>query len=338
MYFEPAAHMLSFTSSPANPSPSYNFLASSQSCFNSGTIAAFQSVYSIDPISHSLIYKPVARKVRTVPEPISEEFHITHRLPDDPLEGLLELPIHPPDFDPGIRFTQERADTLDLDPANWLWPEELKLLHWIVLVHEVTFVWDASERGRFKEEYFPPIRIATVPHTLWVQHNIPIPPAIFDDVVKIIKDKIKGGVYEPSNAAYRSRWFCVVKKDGKSLRLVHDLQPLNGVTIKDAALPPFTDHLTEAFAGYAVYGMMDLYGGYDHHPLHPESRDLTTFGTPLGPHRLTTLPQGFANSAQIFQADTSFILQDEIPKYTIPFINDLPVKSVKTRYQRDDGS
>jgi transposase InsO family protein len=214
----------------------------------------------------------------------------------------------------------------------------LKLLQWIVRKHELAFVWDASERGRFKEEYFPPIRIATVPHTPWVQRNIPIPPAIYDEVVKIIKDKIQGGVYEPSNAAYRSRWFCVVKKDGKSLRLVHDLQPLNAVTIKDAALPPFTDHLTEAFAGYAVYGMMDLYGGYDHRPLHPESRDLTTFGTPLGPHRLTTLPQGFANSAQIFQADTSFILQDEIPHHTIPFIDDLPVKSVNTRYQREDGS
>jgi len=231
---------------------------------------------------------------------------------------------------------QERANALDLDPMKWLWPKELKLLQWIVCTHELAFVWDASERGQFKEEYFPPIRIATVPHTPWVQCNIPIPPAIYDEVVKIIKDKIQGGVYEASNTAYCSWWFCVVKKDGKSLQLIHDLQPLNAVTIKDTALPPFTDHLTEAFAGYAVYGMMDLYGGYDHRPLHPESRDLTTFGTPLGLHRLTTLPQGFANSAQIFQADTSFILQDEIPHHTIPFIDDLPVKSVKTRYQRED--
>jgi hypothetical protein len=251
---------------------------------------------------------------------------------------MITLPTHPPPFVPGKRFTQERSDVLDLDPAKWLWHEELKLIRWLVLTHENAFVWEPGKRGHFKEEYFPPIKIATVPHTPWVQRNIPIPPAIFNDVVKIIKGKIEGGVYEPSNAAYRSRWFCVVKKDGKSLRLVHNLQPLNAVTIKDAALPPFTDHLTEAFAGYAVYGMMDLYGGYDHRPLHPESRDLTTFGTPLGPHRLTTLPQGFANSAQIFQADTSFILQHEIPRYTLPFIDDLPVKSVDTRYQYEDGS
>jgi len=46
------------------------------------------------------------------------------------------LPTHPPDFVPGVRFTQERADNLDLDPANWLWPDELKLIRWLVQVHE----------------------------------------------------------------------------------------------------------------------------------------------------------------------------------------------------------
>jgi hypothetical protein len=84
--------------------------------------------------------------------------------------------------------------------------------------------------------------------------------------------------------------------------------------------------------------MMDLYLGYDQCALHEELRDLTTFGTPLGPHRLTTLPQGHANTVQVYQGDTAFILQDEIPDYTLPFIDNVPVKSVKTRYQRTDGS
>ena len=30
---------------------------------------------------------------------------------------------------------------------------------------------------------------------------------------------------EDSNSSYWSRWFCVLKKDGKSLRIVHNLQP-----------------------------------------------------------------------------------------------------------------
>jgi hypothetical protein len=64
-------------------------------------------------------------------------------------------------------------------------------------------------------------------------------------------------------ATYRLCWFCIVKKDGKSLSLVHNLQPLNTVTIHDASLLPFIEHLAESFAGYAVYGMMDLYSGYN---------------------------------------------------------------------------
>ena len=85
------------------------------------------------PLHLSYLYKPVAKKVRTIPEAISEEFHITCRLPEDPLHDLPELPPKPPDFVPGKCFTQERANKLDLDPAKWLWPEELKLLQWLVL-------------------------------------------------------------------------------------------------------------------------------------------------------------------------------------------------------------
>ncbi|KIN96987.1 hypothetical protein M404DRAFT_55473, partial [Pisolithus tinctorius Marx 270] len=65
---------------------------------------------------------------------------------------------------------------------------------------------------------------------------------------------------------------------------------LNAVTICDMSILPFVEHLTESFAGYAVYVMMDLYSRYDqhagmwipHNALHIDSHDLTTFGTPLG--------------------------------------------------------
>ena len=158
------------------------------------------------------------------------------------------------------------------------------------------------------------------------------------DTIQNIKDWIASGVYEPSAAAYRLHWFCIVKQDGKSLCLTHDLQPLNVVTIQDSSTPPFIKHLAESLTGYVVYSMMDLFAGYDQHLLHPDSQDLTTFNSPLGPHCLTTIPMGYTNAVQIYQADMSFILQDEIPCYSYPFINDLPVKSVTTRYKNLDGS
>jgi hypothetical protein len=186
------------------------------------------------------------------------EFRITQQLPDDPLAGMPTLPTHPPDFIPGVRFSQERADNLDLDPANWLWPNELKLICWLVRVHEKAFAWDASEHGHLNETFFLPYKIPTIPHTPWSQRNIPITSSTLGEVIRIIKEKIQSSIYEPSTAAYRSCWFCIVKKDVKSLCLVHDLQPLNAVTIWDSSLPPFIEQLAESFAGYAVYGMMDL--------------------------------------------------------------------------------
>ena len=129
----------------------------------------------------------------------------------------------------------------------------------------------------------------------------------------------------------------MLKQDGKTLRLVHDLQPLNAVTIQDSLVAPFVEHLAESFGRYVVYGIMDLFARYDQCPLHVDSRDMTTFNSPLGLHCLTTLPMGHTNAVQIYQADMTFILQDEIPHHTMPFINDLLVKSEMSRYQRPDG-
>ena len=69
-------------------------------------------------------------------------------LPDNPLAGLITLPTNPPEFIPGQRFTQEHADALDLNPAQWLWPKGVKLVRWMVLNHEITFTWTATEHGR----------------------------------------------------------------------------------------------------------------------------------------------------------------------------------------------
>jgi len=258
------------------------------------SVKVFNSIYSSDPIRCALVYKPVAKKVHTVQTAMPPELRITRQLPNDPLASMPTLSTHPPDFVPGVHFTQERAEKLDLDPTNWLWPDKLKLICWLVWVHEKAFAWDASEHGHLNETFFPPYKIHTIPHTPWSQHNIQIPSSTLGEVIRIIKEKIQSGIYEPSTMAYRSRWFCIVKKDRKSLCLVHDMQPLNAVTIRDSSLPPFVEQLAESFAGYVVYSMMDLYSGYDQCMLHEELHDLTTFGTPLGPYRLTMLPQGLS--------------------------------------------
>ena len=207
------------------PSSAYPFLSSTQSVLSPSDISALLNTYSFDFTSHSLT-KPVAKKFQPVLAPPEEEYHVLHRLPDDPLAGLITLPTNPPDFVPRQRFTQESANALDLDPAQWLWPKEVKLVWWMVLNHETAFAWAITKHSRLDDQYFLPVKIPTIPHTPWILQNICIPPSSWDQAIQIIKDRIASGVYEPSAAAYRSRWFCMLKQDSKTLWLVHNLQPL----------------------------------------------------------------------------------------------------------------
>jgi hypothetical protein len=83
------------------------------------------------------------------------------------------------------------------------------------------------------------------------------------------------------------------------------------------------DQMIDAFAGRACYGLLDLFVAFDQRTLDVRSRDMTTFQTPLGTLRLTVIPMGYTNAAQIMHGDVTYMLQDEIPKYTIPYIDDV---------------
>ena len=283
-------------------------------------------------------YKPVALKVKPVYTELPENFRIKREIKGDPLGGMPKLNPCPPDFVPTERYTAERKEAMDkVHQGDFLWPEERKLLHHLMMEQNQAFAWDDTERGRFREDFFPPIVMPTITHKPWVYRNIPIPSGIYEEVCKLVQKKIEAGVYEPSNASYRSRWFTVAKKDGKSLRLVHSLEPLNAVTIAHSGLPPATDELASRFAGRACGGMLDLYVGYDERLLAEESRDMTTFQTPFGALRLVTLPMGWTNSVPIFHDDVTEILKPEIPKYTVPYIDDVPIRGPAERYEQAPG-
>ena len=200
------------------------------------------------------------------------------------------------------------------------------------------FAWPNQEHGLFHEDFFPLVEILTILHKPWAQRNIPIPPRIYNEVCHLIKVKIDAGVYEPSNSSYRLHWFCIIKKDGISLQIVHSLEPLNQVTIKHAGVTLFTNQIGEHFAGCTCGGMLDLYIGYDERRLAESSCDLTTFQSPFGALRLVTLPMGWTNSVPIFHNGVTYILQLEILETTVLYIDNVPICRPTTWYPLPDGS
>jgi len=281
-------------------------------------------------------YKRVGKKVKPVATSFPEDCHVRRSIPKDPLLTLPPLPYHPSEFVPTPRMTKERMDILDVNGQGFLWPEEERLFKQIMLLNKEAIAFEDAERGTFKESYFSPYIVPTVPHTPWEYHNIPIAPGLREKVMEVLRLKIDAGVYERSSSSYRSQWFVVLKKNGK-LRIVHDLQPLNKVTIRDAGNLPVVDDFVEGFAGRQCYTVFDLFWGFDARKIHPKSRDLTAFSTPMGLLQITSLPTGFTNSPAEFQKCMSIILQDEMPHTANIFIDDLPIRGPTNQYLDSEG-
>ena len=281
-------------------------------------------------------YKKVDQKVRPIPGIIPEHQKPRRQFPEDPLRNLPILPFHPPDFTPTARVTAERMESLNIHNHEELWPEERKLLQHVIRLNERSIAFDEDERGTFRSDYFSDYIIPTVEHEPWIEKNITLPQGRKNEIIKVLKEKINAGVYESACSSYRSRWFSVAKKD-KGIRLVHDLQKLNSVTLRDSAVPPIVEEFVEEYAGRSIYTVLDMYWGFHARIIDPSSRDLTAFQTPLGAFRLTSLPMGFANSPAEFQACMMFILQDEVPDVAGVFIDDIPIKGPATRYLDSSG-
>ena len=281
-------------------------------------------------------YKKVEDRIRPVPAILPEDIKVQRTFPEDPLKNLPVLPKHAPEFVPTGKLTSERMEKLNIHNNPHLTTEERRLLQHVLVLNERSIAFTEDERGTFRRDYFTDYQIPVVPHIPWMDRNIPLPPARREEIIQLLKEKMETGVYEKAQSSYRSRWFCIQKKGG-GLRIVHDLQNLNGVTIRDSGVPPLIEEFVEAYAGRSVYSVLDMYCGFYARVLDPRSRDMTAFQTPLGVLRITSLPMGFTNSPAEFQACMVFILQDEIPDIADVFIDDIPIRGPRSRYLDSEG-
>ena len=88
--------------------------------------------------------------------------------------------------------------------------------------------------------------------------------------------------------------------------------------------------------GWVIYGLADLFAGYDGQCLAVQSRPLTTFGCMIGLHCLTSLLQGMTNSMPEFQQCVTHILAEEVPEYGNGFVDDVTVYGPSSRYNDEE--
>ena len=87
-------------------------------------------------------------------------FRIVREIKGDPLAEMPKLSPNPPDYEPVGRYTQERKEQFDkIHKGKFLLPEERKLMHHFMMEQSYGFAWNETERGQFREDFFPPIDI-----------------------------------------------------------------------------------------------------------------------------------------------------------------------------------
>lgn len=178
-------------------------------------------------------YKPVAKKVLPVNTQHPAGLNAPMRYPGysrDPYQT--PLTPFPPKFEPGGRLTAERIALIEFGPKGWLTEEEKSLVLHVLRLREKAMTFDEMERGCLKDSYADPYVIPVVPHDPWTEKNIPIPLKIREQVLALIRQRLRSGLYERAESPYSSRWFCVPKKDNK-LRLVHGVEKMNSITIAE---------------------------------------------------------------------------------------------------------
>ena len=85
-------------------------------------------------------YKPVALKARPVAAPLPAEFRIVRHITNDPMAFLPEIVVHNfPEHLTRGRYTEERADFIQSTFQDFLWPEEQKMFHHLMMDQEHAF-------------------------------------------------------------------------------------------------------------------------------------------------------------------------------------------------------
>ena len=178
--------------------------------------------------------------------------------------------------------------------------------------------------------------IHRVPHEPWQQTKFMASEGNGGESYGDCKGKLKMGLLEYSQGPYRSRFFLVPKKNPVEFRLINHIQPLNRVTICGPGMSLPTDEFLAL--GDVLFSAIDYYSSYNRILLELHSRDLMAFATLLGSLRQTRLPQGWMNLVAYFMQIITKVLWFLIPHYIRPFIDDVGIKGLFSRYNDEEIS
>ena len=163
--------------------------------------------------------------------------------------------------------------------------------------------------GTLKGDYQMQLKPDAKPYALYTARNVPIPCPLRGKVKKELERMEKLGVI--SKVDQPTLWcaeMVVVPKKSGDVRICVDLKPLNESVLRETHPLPGLDETLAQLTGATVMSKLDANSGFWQIPLSKDSRELTTFITPLGRYCFNKLPFGISNAPEHFQKRMSTIL------------------------------
>ena len=144
-------------------------------------------------------------------------------------------------------------------------------------------------------------RIDLYDPTPFKQRHRRIPPSLYLEVRKHLKDLLDADIIRPSFSPWCSNIVLVRKKE-KSHRMCLDFRQLNDKTIKDSYSLPRIEELLESLAGNRYFTVLDLKSGYYQLEVYEPHRERTAFTVgPLGFYEYNRLAFGLSNAPATYQ-------------------------------------
>ena len=112
----------------------------------------------------------------------------------------------------GARLKPERLERMLVGDIK---PNERQILEAMLFNREEALAWEFSEMGHVSRDVTPPLKIKTVPHEAWQVPSFPVPRALREEVISMLRERLARGTLEYCESLYRNLWFLVRKKDGK---------------------------------------------------------------------------------------------------------------------------
>ena len=155
----------------------------------------------------------------------------------------------------------------------------------------------------------------------------PIPPSMFEEVRKHLKEMETLGVIRRSQSPYASNVVIVRKKSG-ALRFCLDMRILNSKTIPDSYSLPRIDSTLDVLSGAKWFSVLDLKSGYWQIPLAEEDKCKTAFTVgPLGFWECERMPFGLTNAPATFQRLMENCMGDLHLTYCLLYLDDIIIFS-----------